>query len=89
MTQSPERVAMPPKSQVLTQRQVLAVPPMLWGKKRRTLEKQQIIGRASAVAQIGRWEFSEYFAWPAWLFVHLLLPRSPEYAEHVGDEKNQ
>jgi len=56
--------------------------------KRRTLEKQQIIGRASALAQIGRWEFSEYFAWPDWLFVHL-LPPSAEYAEHVGDEKNQ
>jgi len=56
--------------------------------KRRTLEKQQIIGRAAALAQIGRWEFSEYFAWPAWLFLHL-LPPSAEHAEHVGDEKNQ
>jgi hypothetical protein len=61
---------------------------LIYLKKRRTLEKQQIIGRASAVAQIGRWEFSEYFTWPAWLFVHL-LPPSAEYAEHVGDEKNQ
>ena len=61
---------------------------VLIAKDLRTLEKQQIIGRASAVAQIGRWEFSEYFAWPAWLFVHL-LPLSAEYAEHVGDEKNQ
>jgi NADH dehydrogenase len=31
-----------------------------------------IIGRASAVAQIGRWEFSGYLAWLAWLFIHLL-----------------
>lgn len=31
-----------------------------------------IIGRASAVAQIGRWEFSGYLAWLAWLFVHLV-----------------
>jgi len=30
-----------------------------------------IIGRASAVAQIGRWEFSGYFAWLAWLFIHV------------------
>jgi NADH dehydrogenase len=31
-----------------------------------------IIGRASAVADLGRLRFSGYFAWLAWLFVHLL-----------------
>ena len=31
-----------------------------------------IIGRASAVAEIGRLHFSGYFAWLAWLFVHLV-----------------
>ncbi|HVO95591.1 MAG TPA: NAD(P)/FAD-dependent oxidoreductase [Terriglobales bacterium] len=31
-----------------------------------------IIGRASAVAQIGRWEFSGHLAWLAWLFIHVM-----------------
>jgi NADH dehydrogenase len=31
------------------------------------------IGRKRAVAQIGRWHFSGYFAWLTWLFVHLIL----------------
>ncbi|HSK28709.1 MAG TPA: NAD(P)/FAD-dependent oxidoreductase [Candidatus Limnocylindria bacterium] len=31
-----------------------------------------IIGRASAVADLGRLRFSGYFAWLAWLFVHLM-----------------
>jgi NADH dehydrogenase len=31
------------------------------------------IGRRRAVAQIGRWQFSGFFAWLMWLFVHLLL----------------
>ncbi len=31
------------------------------------------IGRASAVAEIGRWKLSGYFAWLAWLFVHLVF----------------
>jgi len=31
-----------------------------------------IIGRASAIAQIGRWQFSGYLAWLAWLFIHLV-----------------
>ena len=31
-----------------------------------------IVGRASAVADIGRFEFSGFFAWVAWLFVHLM-----------------
>jgi NADH dehydrogenase len=31
-----------------------------------------IVGRASAVADIGRWRFSGFFAWLAWLFVHLM-----------------
>jgi NADH dehydrogenase len=31
-----------------------------------------IIGRASAVAEIGRLRFSGYFAWLAWLFVHIV-----------------
>jgi NADH:quinone reductase (non-electrogenic) len=31
-----------------------------------------IVGRASAVADIGRFEFSGFFAWLAWLFVHLM-----------------
>jgi NADH dehydrogenase len=31
-----------------------------------------IIGRASAVADLGRLRFSGYFAWLAWLFIHLL-----------------
>jgi NADH dehydrogenase len=30
------------------------------------------VGRASAVADIGRFEFSGFFAWLAWLFVHLM-----------------
>lgn len=31
------------------------------------------IGRSAAVAQIGRLRFSGYFAWLAWLFVHLVF----------------
>lgn len=31
------------------------------------------IGRKRAVAQIGRWHLSGYFAWLMWLFVHLVL----------------
>lgn len=31
------------------------------------------IGRSKAVAQVGRWHFSGYFAWLAWLFVHLVF----------------
>lgn len=31
-----------------------------------------IIGRASAVAEIGRLRFSGYFAWLAWLFVDIV-----------------
>jgi NADH dehydrogenase len=31
------------------------------------------IGRSAAVAKIGRLEFSGYFAWLAWLFIHLLF----------------
>ena len=31
-----------------------------------------IVGHASAVAEMGRLRFSGYFAWLAWLFVHLL-----------------
>lgn len=31
-----------------------------------------IVGRASAVADIGRFEFAGFFAWLAWLFVHLM-----------------
>src|ERR1700730_8319172 len=30
------------------------------------------IGRAAAVAQIGKFELSGYFAWLAWLFIHIL-----------------
>ncbi len=32
------------------------------------------IGRAAAVAQFGKFELSGYFAWLAWLFVHILFP---------------
>jgi NADH dehydrogenase len=31
------------------------------------------IGRAAAVAQIGKFELSGYFAWLAWLFVHIFF----------------
>ncbi len=31
------------------------------------------IGRAAAVAQIGKFQLSGYFAWLAWLFVHILF----------------
>ena len=31
------------------------------------------IGRKRAVAQIGRWHLSGYFAWLMWLFVHVVL----------------
>jgi NADH:ubiquinone reductase (H+-translocating) len=31
------------------------------------------IGRAAAVAQIGRFELSGYFAWLAWLFIHVFF----------------
>jgi NADH:ubiquinone reductase (H+-translocating) len=31
------------------------------------------IGRAAAVAQIGKFEISGYFAWLAWLFIHILF----------------
>ncbi|MEZ4469378.1 MAG: NAD(P)/FAD-dependent oxidoreductase [bacterium] len=30
------------------------------------------IGRSAAVAQIGRWRFSGYLAWLAWLLVHIM-----------------
>ncbi|WP_144995488.1 NAD(P)/FAD-dependent oxidoreductase [Polystyrenella longa] len=30
------------------------------------------IGRASAIAQIGRWKLSGFFAWILWLFVHIM-----------------
>src|ERR1017187_608728 len=31
------------------------------------------IGRAAAVAQFGKFELSGYFAWLAWLFVHIFF----------------
>jgi NADH dehydrogenase len=31
------------------------------------------IGRAAAVAQFGKFEMSGYFAWLAWLFIHILF----------------
>jgi NADH:ubiquinone reductase (H+-translocating) len=31
------------------------------------------IGRAAAVAQIGKFQLSGYFAWLAWLFIHILF----------------
>jgi NADH:quinone reductase (non-electrogenic) len=31
------------------------------------------IGRRRAVAEVGRWHFSGFFAWLTWLFVHLIL----------------
>jgi NADH:quinone reductase (non-electrogenic) len=31
------------------------------------------IGRAAAVAQVGNWKFSGFFAWLTWLFVHLFF----------------
>jgi NADH dehydrogenase len=31
------------------------------------------IGRAAAVAKIGRFELSGYFAWLAWLFIHIFF----------------
>jgi NADH dehydrogenase len=31
------------------------------------------IGRSAAVAQVGRWRFSGYFAWLFWLFIHVLF----------------
>jgi len=31
------------------------------------------IGRAAAVAQIGKFELSGYFAWLAWLFIHIMF----------------
>jgi len=31
------------------------------------------IGRAAAVAQFGKFEISGYFAWLAWLFIHILF----------------
>jgi NADH dehydrogenase len=31
------------------------------------------IGRAAAVAQIGKFELSGYFAWLAWLFIHIFF----------------
>jgi NADH dehydrogenase len=30
------------------------------------------IGRAAAVAQLGRWHFSGYLAWLMWLFIHII-----------------
>ena len=30
------------------------------------------IGKAKAVAVVGRWNFSGYFAWLAWCFIHIL-----------------
>jgi NADH dehydrogenase len=30
------------------------------------------IGRASAVAQLGRWKFSGFFAWLLWVFIHIM-----------------
>jgi NADH dehydrogenase len=31
-----------------------------------------VIGRAAAVAMVGRWHFSGYVAWLMWLFIHLI-----------------
>jgi NADH dehydrogenase len=31
-----------------------------------------VIGRAAAVALVGRWHFSGYIAWLLWLFIHLI-----------------
>jgi NADH dehydrogenase len=31
------------------------------------------IGRSKAIAMVGKWHFSGYFAWLTWLFVHLLF----------------
>ena len=31
-----------------------------------------VIGRKAAVAMVGKWQFSGYFAWVLWLFVHLM-----------------
>jgi NADH dehydrogenase len=31
------------------------------------------IGRSAAVAKVGRFEFSGFVAWVAWLFVHLIF----------------
>ena len=31
-----------------------------------------IVGRASAVADLGKFRFSGFLAWLAWLFVHLV-----------------
>lgn len=31
------------------------------------------IGRAAAIAQIGRWKLSGYVAWLAWLFIHIFF----------------
>ena len=31
------------------------------------------IGRRRAVAQVGRWQFSGFFAWLMWLFIHVIL----------------
>jgi NADH:quinone reductase (non-electrogenic) len=31
------------------------------------------IGRSKAVAMLGKWRFSGYFAWLTWLFVHLVF----------------
>jgi NADH dehydrogenase len=50
----------------------------LQGKQRlpfRYLDKGTMatIGRRRAIAQIGRWQFSGFFAWLMWLFVHLIL----------------
>ena len=35
--------------------------------------KMATIGRRRAVRQIGRWQFSGFFAWLMWLFVHVIL----------------
>jgi len=31
------------------------------------------IGRAAAVAHLGKWQLTGFFAWLAWLFVHLMF----------------
>ena len=31
------------------------------------------IGRSAAVAWVGKWQFSGFIAWVAWLFVHLIF----------------
>ena len=43
----------------------------MWPGRARARPRASTIGRAAAVADLGKLSFSGYLAWLAWLFVHI------------------